>query len=293
MSPKIKRLNISPTIILVLFLILNGCISKQDILNETPSKQSPFIPPSTTDQKTSAKGSLPVLSKEQVLKKIEKDYRNLKSLKANIQIFFSNANPIAQNCQGYLAYKRPGKISVKGYKELIPNFFTLVMNYPEFWFYVPKYNTVYTGQLPKIESSRGFEIQLDPFLVERALITKPLETNETAEMKEADSLFYLISVSTEEDGLKILKRRLWINRYNLAVEKEITFSAQGIPEIEFTRGDYKKDVFFSMPHKIQFKKIETNESVLIEIRKSYLNPEISEENFEYQPPNGVIIETVN
>jgi len=269
-----------------------GCLSKEDILPLGIINSSVSVQEGT--EKTVKSSKLLVLSKEKILEKIRRDYSEFRSLKLTADLVFlgPEASP-NQNCLARVTYKKPGRLVVQGYKELVPNFFTLTMNYPEFWFYVPRYNTVYTGKVSYEKFLRGFEMQLDPILVEGSFVSKPLLKNEVAEMREVESPYYLLSVFDQSKELKVLKRRLWINRTNAMVEKEVHYSKQGIPKVEFLRNDFRYEMYLSFPRQIKFKQFDKNQTTEIKIKQLSLNSFAPEKMFYYKMPDGVIIETVN
>lgn len=288
-------------VILVLVSITAAsCINKeklrQEILDTLPTaKTTPAdssFAPVMKKPTTKKSGPLLVKTKGDIIDKIRRDYENFRTLKATAQIFFSNQKTANQNCLARIAYKRPGRLSIKSYKELVPEFFTIVMNYPKFWFYVPRYNTLYVGTLSVSGFSRGFEIELDPLLIEKALLAEPLKDRELADMKEAADPYYILSVFEMENGLKVLKRELWINRVDLTVEKETHFSAQGIPETEFLRSNFEENLYVSIPTKVGFRSTSKNTSVTVEYKNYLLNPPLTDEGFKFAPPAGVIIESV-
>jgi hypothetical protein len=136
-------------------------------------------------------------------------------------------------------------------------------------------------------------MQLDPLLLEASFLAAPPDNGEFAEMEEIEPPFYLLSIYRDENGMKILKRKLWIDRRDLRVEKELLFSGQGIPEIEFIRKNYSGDRYFAFPQVIEFSKLTKNEKVKLEFVEKNLNLEVSYQKFQYQPPQGAVIETVN
>jgi len=252
------------------------------------SNSSPLGPPAPDTR------PLQTASREALLDRIRLAYGDFKSLKTSSQLTFlndSSASP--QNCQAYITYEKQGKLHVKAYKELVSNFFTLVAGEGKFWFEVPRYKTVYTGFLNTIGSHRGFEMQLNPVLLERSLLAAPLAADELAEMETAEPPYYLITIFGRENGLKMLRRKLWIDRRDLTVARELYFTGQGIPALEILRKNYTKDAFLPFPQDIEFQNMGEGKKVRMSLKSIQLNSDIPVDKFRYQVPAGYTLEVVS
>jgi hypothetical protein len=284
--------------VLILSFFFTSCYSKdsirKEILEEMKPPRSSSRPQPSPDQPPLPAGPLQTASLEKILNRLRLDSLDFKTLKANAQVFFfKNDASYYQNCEAVITYERPGRFFIKGYKELVPNFFTLAAHEGQFWFEAPRYKTVYNGFLNRLSSSGGFELLLDPLLLEKSFLAAPLAADEFAEMETVEAPYYLLSVFKNEGGLKILKRKLWINRENLSVERETYFSPQGIPELEFIRKNYSNDPFLSFPKVIEFQNLKEGKKVRLELKSLELNAEIPYGKFQYQPPAGTVLEVVN
>ncbi len=283
---------------LTAIFLITGCLNKEEIRKEvleemgspkpvaSSSSSSPLGPPAPDTR------PLQTASREALLDRIRLAYGDFKSLKTSSQLTFLNSSSSPQSCQAHITYEKQGKLHVKAYKELVPNFFTLATNEGKFWFEVPRYKTVYTGFLNTVGTHRSFDMQLNPVLLERSLLATPLAADELAEMGTEEPPYYVITIFGRENGLKMLRRKLWIDRRDLTVTRELYFSGQGIPALEVLRKNYTKDAFLSFPQDIEFQKMGEGKKVRMSLKNIPLNSDIPLEKFRYQVPAGYTLEVV-
>jgi hypothetical protein len=93
---------------------------------------------------------LPVRSAtpEELVAKINRDAASLQGLKGKLGMGLQKqTDKVARRCSGMLlAESGPRRgLHLKGYKRLIPTFFTLVSDGEDFWFHIPRDDVVYTG----------------------------------------------------------------------------------------------------------------------------------------------------
>jgi hypothetical protein len=286
--------------LLLLALLAVGCsaISSQ---SGVYSKQSTSLNPPSAQKTIGVKAlshpSSDSITKHDLLDKIKQDYAYLKSLKATVKFTFLSARDNSKSaCQATLLWQRPKKILVKAHRELTPNFFTLASNPEDFWFYIPRYNTAYTGYTQLLEMNsfgRNFEIGLDPYLLENALLARPTGDDEFAKMTRESTGEYLLSIFENKEGVVILRRKYWIDSQNLDVVREIKYSSQGISSFEIKRSKFKSSGYLRWPDKIEFTKLQEGKTVIMEFLTLKMNPVFPNGQFDYSPPIGVIIETVN
>ena len=201
-----------------------------------------------------------------------------------------------KGCRGKLVSVRGApsvspSIYLKGYKRLMPTFFTLVSDGGEFWLHVPKRNTVYTGPVERTgpEEAAGDDttvVDLEAMDLARALFVEPVDVSLAIEIF-LDEEHYVLSVS--EGGT--LRRRLRIERRMFSVVGETYYNRDGAEELELLRTDYSSPGGIPYPLKTVIVKPHSGREITLEIRELDLNPDgVKSAAFVFTPPRGARIE---
>lgn len=197
-----------------------------------------------------------------------------------------------KRCRAVLASQSPWSAAaepglfLQGYRQLLPTLFTLVSDGREFWLHVPRDNVVYTGPIDGPHPVRkGHEIHLDVADLFRALFLQPLAAD-SVEIVAADSEY---TVSLRKAGR--LERRLWIERRQLSVRREVYFGPGGGPRLEIERdvpSDFEGVVF---PARVVLRDVASGSSLLLEFGSVSVNPPtLGNDPFRPKIPAGATID---
>jgi hypothetical protein len=191
-----------------------------------------------------------------------------------------------KRCSGMLVSSNdPGRgLYLKGYRKLLPTFFTLVSDGREFWFHVPREDVVYTGPLQGTwDRADSLEFYLSAGDLFRALYVEPLGADVALEVEKADSLY---AVTVRNRGAVI--RRMWIERRRFGVVREIYYGGDGMEALEIQRDRYAELEDGLYPLVLILRDRIAGNSVFLEFKAITLNPDsIPEGAFDFEIPNGV------
>ncbi len=243
---------------------------------------------------TPTKAPIQSASLEQLTLKINTSFANLKSVKTNIDLEYVDPGMAGTNkCQGVLAYEKEGKLYLKGYKSLIPTFFTLVSDSKEFWLHVPRENIVLTGNINKLNKIEEFTLGLRPDDLIKAIEAQPIpQTSDYIIEFQTEPEHYIITVFRKKGIDKFMERQIWVERYFLNIEREIYYNNLGIKELEIHRSNYVQEGSVFLPKETQIIRTNPRTSLYWEMKKYKINSSLKPELFEYKIPDGVEIETI-
>jgi outer membrane lipoprotein-sorting protein len=202
-----------------------------------------------------------------------------------------------KHCRGLLATKRSGDgytsplLYLKGYKRLLPTFFTLVSDGLGFWFYVPRRNIVYTGSVEAVDRENNkHDIDLKASDLFKAVYIYPIDRDAVWEVEETEQIYIVSVFDTIGDGSNV-KRRLWLDRRLLTVDREIYYFGEG--DLEVLRTNYFESEAFLYPKTITIRNNKAGRAVFLDFDKVTINPEnIMEDMFHFVMPAGVEIKHV-
>lgn len=246
----------------------------------------------TVPQKTLPPLKIQTVTLEELITKINESSAGLHSVKStlNIRVREREAQE-ARECQGLLAYVKPDKIYLKGYRPLIPTFFTMVSKDGTFWVHLPKDNSVLTGKVSDLNASQNLEMGIRPDDLERALNIHPLPTSTdyVVEMQEAPAQYILSVFRTNGTG-KFLERQIWIERFFLNVEREVYLNAYGVAEVDITRKNYMNENKIYFPQEIAIYRPDRGSTLFLKVNKLTINPELNPKLFNFEMPGGATVE---
>ena len=231
---------------------------------------------------------------EELTAKINASSEAMKTLKTTLSIRVREKEMDGvRECQGLLAYEKPSNLYLKGYRPLIPTFFTLVSKNGEFWVHVPKENRVLTGRVSDLNESDNLQMGIRPDDLLRTLNIHPIpaSTTHVVEIQEA-SAQYILSVFRTDGTDKFLERQIWIERYFLNVEREIYYNAYGVVEVDISRKDYVNEGPVYFPQEMVIFRPDRGTSLFLRANKLLINPELKQDLFEFQMPGGATVETL-
>ncbi|MBI4971105.1 MAG: hypothetical protein HZC17_04615 [Candidatus Omnitrophica bacterium] len=226
--------------------------------------------------------------------KINTSAAELHTLKSTLDIHVRERGMTeSRECQGLLAYEKPGKLYLKGYRALIPTFFTLTSKDGLFWVHTPKNNQVLTGKVNDLNHTENLEMGIRPDDLLKTLNMSPLPASDTytVEMQEAPAQ-YIISVFRTDPTKteKFLERQITVERFFLNVEQEVYFNAYGIAELVITRKNYANQGPVYFPRELTIFRPDRGSTLFLKARKLLINPALNQNLFDFQMPGGATVE---
>ncbi len=214
---------------------------------------------------------------------------SVRGIKADLDMFFLRApGEKVKGCQGKLVALRSewegigSKIYLKGYKNLIPSFFTLKSDGTGFWLHIPSEKVVYSGPYDRVETADTAEVDLEAADLSRALFVEPFDPADVAGLSEESGVYIL---TLTRDGS--LLRRLWIEKKMFAVVMEKYYNPAGGEDLELRRSKHTLSDGLHYPLEITIFKPDSGREISIRIRDLTLNPTgIPPEAFRFEAPLG-------
>jgi hypothetical protein len=214
---------------------------------------------------------------------------SIRGVKAALDLSFRRSpGDEAKGCRGRLISFRgdrrgPGtEIYLKGYRRLMPTFFTLTSDGNSFWLHIPGENTVYTGPLDRTEHADTAEVDMQASDLARALFVEPFDSAAVSGIIEEAGQYVL---SLARDGT--LWRRLWIDKRIFAVVGEKYYNSRGGVELELRRSRHALAGGTYYPLDIEILRPGSGSEISLVIRELLLNPEpVPPRVFEFEAPPG-------
>jgi hypothetical protein len=154
-----------------------------------------------------------------------------------------------------------------GMHRLAPTVFTLVSDGERFWLHVPRDNVLYTGPVARRRGAVGDrDVRLDARDLLRALFVEPLAADAVDVVEEPSA--YVVSASRAG----ALRRRLWIERRGLTVQREVFLDDGGAEELVVERGRYRADGGVLYPARIRLREPATGAEAVLEFEALTVNP---------------------
>jgi hypothetical protein len=235
-------------------------------------------------------------SAEELATQVNRDGEQIRGVKGRLEMGLRKkpGEPI-KRCRGMLLSRNgwhgadSAGLYLKGYKRLTPTFFTMVSDGTQFWFHIPRDNTVYTGP---VEFSGGHhaehEIPLDAGDLLRALFIRPVEREDRFEVQDEGPSY---RVTIYGDGR--LQRKLWIERRRFTVQREIYYYPDGAPQLEIERTEYVEANGHRYPGKVVLRDAASGSSIFLEFDSMTINPQVIRDKlFHFDMPAGVGIERI-
>ncbi len=199
-----------------------------------------------------------------------------------------------RRCSGMiLAENHPDRgLHLKGYKRLIPTFFTLVSDGNDFWFHIPRDDVVYTGPAEFAWSrDDSLELYLNAGDLSRALFVEPVDVAGVFDVQDEDSVYVLTVYARDARGL--VERKLWIERKRFTVVYEVRFDEDGLAQLEIKRRKYADLEGRLYPSSLSLHDLVSGSSVFLDFNSITLDPKnVPESAFQFQAPDGVEVKPV-
>jgi hypothetical protein len=213
------------------------------------------------------------------------------AIKADLELGFqAGPGEKVERCRAKLLAERRevgAGIYLKGYRRLVPTFFTLVSDGREFWLHLPRDDKVITGpvDLPRDEAGTG-GLSLSPLDLTRALFYDALDSPGDAEIVAEDEHYVL----TQLEGWRP-RRQLRIERRQLTVSVETYYDEEGRAELEIRRGGFARVATKLFPTQITILDPLSGAAIFLNFTKLDLDPaSIPTAAFRFEPPEGVAVE---
>lgn len=223
---------------------------------------------------------------------------SVRALKADLALTFREGpGKKARGCSGKLLSIRGARggaasIYLKGYRKLVPTFFTLVSDGSEFWLHVPVKNTVYTGRvdltgpMPYAADTAAVDLEADD--LSRALFVAPIDTSLERRLTLDDGHYVLEIV---RDGAVL--RRLHLERRMFTVVEETYYTGTGTEDLEVRRSRYTVAAGRPYPLHIVLRKPGPGTEITLEIEDLDLDPaDPGRAAFRFEPPARAKIERI-
>jgi hypothetical protein len=213
----------------------------------------------------------------------------IRGIKADLDVAFRRSpGEKMKGCRGKLVAFRAehegmgSKIYLKGYKRLIPTFFTLKSDGTGFWLSIPSEKVVYTGPFDRTETADTAEVDLEAADLAKALFVEPFEPADIVAISEEPGLYVL--TLTRDGGLV---RRLWIEKRMFTVVMEKYYNPLGGEDLELCRSRHTLSGGAYFPLEISIFKPDSGREISLKIKDLTLNPEgIPPEVFRFEVPLG-------
>jgi hypothetical protein len=238
---------------------------------------------------------LPVLSlpPAELVERLQREAAAVTRLRCKLEIGMAETPAASfRACRAVLASQSPwGEggspgLFLEGYRALLPTLFTLVSDGREFWLHVPYDNVVYTGPVDGPHPVRaGREIRLDVADLFRALFLEPLG-GDSLEI-ESEGIDYV--VSSRDAG--IVKRRLWVERRQFVVRREVRYGPDGRERLVIERDAPADPAAAAYPSRLLLRDAATGGTLRLAFASVTVNPEkLHDEVFRPRIPPGAKIQ---
>ena len=167
---------------------------------------------------------------EELVSQVNRDGDAIAALKGKLGLGLQKGiGEQVKRCSGMLLAERSPErgLYLKGYKRLIPTFFTLVSDGGEFWFHIPRDDAVYTGPVEfSWSKDDSLELYLNAGDLFRALFVRPVDVGAAFEV-QADDTAYVVTVYAGD----VVARKLWVERKRFTVVRELYYDGDGIEQL--------------------------------------------------------------
>jgi hypothetical protein len=232
--------------------------------------------------------SLPVRSatKEELVGRINDTAASTGAIRAKVELGLrEKALSDEKNCSGLLLARRPPEtgLYLKGYRQLIPTFFTLVGDSKNFWLHVPGDDLVYTGPVEFVWSEDdSVEFYLNAGDLVRALFLEPIADDAGVDVREEGTA----SIVTLTDEGNLL-REVWFERRGFTVTREIYYDETGKARLEILRKQYTELDGRLYPASLELYDTRSSSVVYVDFASIVLDPDqVPERAFQFEIPAG-------
>jgi hypothetical protein len=226
-------------------------------------------------------------SPEELVAQVNNDGAAIAGLKGKLELGLQKGpGEDFKRCRGMLLSRREPEqgLYLKGYKRLIPTFFTLVSDGVEFWFHIPRDDVVYTGPADFSWTRHdSLDVYLNAGDLFRALYVRPVHAGSAIDVQDEDTA-YVVSIYAGA----VIDRRLWIERKRFNVVRELYYDSNGIEQLEIRRKEYVDVDGRLYPASLVLRDAVSGSSVFLDFNSITFDPENVPDNaFRFDIPEGV------
>ena len=193
---------------------------------------------------------------------------------------------------GFVLLERPGQIRLIGQAFKV-TVFDMVADSKEFRIFVPPKSKFVRGlNDQEIKGRKDVPVNLRPQHIFQALALEPLDLRKgrdfliLEEEEEGQRKYYVLNLASQsEDSMGILRRKIWIDRFDLSLVRQKIFNnGKVVSDIRYS--DFKDFTGGRYPALIDFKRPQEDYSLRIRVSKATLNESLRPEQFILEQPAG-------
>jgi hypothetical protein len=228
----------------------------------------------------------------ELISEVNRNASSVRGVKGKLELGLEERGKKARRCSGMLIAMRPpgGGLRIKGYKRLLPTFFTLVSDGGEFWLHIPRDDVVYTGPVDfswSREDSTKFRLNARDIV--RALFVAPVEPEASWDVQNEEDN-YVVTVH----GTQGPARKLWIERKGFHVIRETYYDRGGSPQLEIERRKFAALGQRMYPSSFVLRDPASGSSVFLDFGEITLDPEnVPGDAFRFRIPDGAEVKPVS
>ncbi|GJQ60654.1 MAG: hypothetical protein SCALA701_34550 [Candidatus Scalindua sp.] len=217
--------------------------------------------------------------------------RKIASLKSNVDITLTTPETNGPfSCKGVFVLQKPEKIRVIGFK-LATTVFNMLSDGENFWFYIPKQKTVYTG---KCNAKRVVHdnTYLFPDDIAVLLDHEKLFERRSAFM-ETWPTFWLIHIFDKNGELFIPYGRLTVSRIDSTITELTLFQDDSQVKVQASFNDYVSIEDYTLPKEVEINWPESDTTLKITFKDPSVNETLKPKVFQFKKPRKAEIIQVN
>ncbi|MCI0624323.1 MAG: hypothetical protein L0387_22210 [Acidobacteria bacterium] len=193
---------------------------------------------------------------------------------------------------GFVLARKPGWIRLIGLAFKV-KVFDMVSDGKEFRIHVPPKNKFIHGRNDQeIKGRQDVPINLRPQHIFQALLIDPLSIEKgrhvlvLEEDQEGKHKYYvLVTIGQVSDGIGALRRKIWIDRFDLRLVRQKLFEGGRLAS-DISYRDFKDFDGGSYPSLIDFSRPQEDYSLRLRISKASINETLRDEQFVLEQPTG-------
>lgn len=231
------------------------------------------------------------LSFLQVKEHILSEERKITTLKSSVDITLTTPETNGPfSCKGVIVLQKPEKIRIIGFK-LATTVFNMVSDGQNFWFYLPKQKSVYTGR-SHVQRTADNNVYFSPDDIAVLLDHGKLFEGRSAFM-ETWPTFWLIHLFNRNGEGFIPFGRLKIDRIDSTITELTLFQPDSLIKVEAFFNDYVVIDDYPLPKEVEINWPGSETTLNITFKDPALNQILKPEVFQFKKPKKAEIIQVN
>ena len=194
---------------------------------------------------------------------------------------------------GFILLEKPALIRLIGQAFKV-KVFDMVSDGKEFRIYIPPKMKFIRGlNHQEIKPRKDIPVNLRPQHILEALAIEPLALREgqdflvLEEEQEGTHKFYVLNIVSDLNKMTAqLKRKVWIDRFDLSLVRQKYFNPQSQVLSDITYANFEDESGGRYPRLIDFRRPQENYSLRIKISKAVVNEPLRADQFELPQPAG-------